>query len=148
MESAPEAQEGHASCLTKRIIATRIQYMQKMLTWSLAVSCAVAGSVMAAEDERESVCTRLESALEQQVEALEKVKDAADAAEAVSKVNAALQAQKALFGVDETELWQYIDRTPQTKVALMRMLQRLAAEVDRISKENFYGNADLKKLLF
>ncbi len=122
--------------------------MQKMLTWSLAVSCAVAGSVMAAEDEWESVCTRLESALEQQVEALEKVKDAADAAEAVSKVNAALQAQKALFGVDETELWQYIDRTPQTKVALMRMLQRLAAEVDRISKENFYGNADLKKLLF
>ena len=76
------------------------------------------------------------------------MKDAADAAEAVSKVNAALQAQKALFGVDETELWQYIDRTPQTKVALMRMLQRLAAEVDRISKENFYGNADLKKLLF
>ena len=122
--------------------------MQKMLTWSLAVSCAGAGSVMAAEDEWESVCTRLESALEQQVEALEKVKDAADAAEAVSKVNAALQAQKALFGVDETELWQYIDRTPQTKVALMRMLQRLAAEVDRISKENFYGNADLKKLLF
>ncbi len=121
--------------------------MQKMLTCSLALTCAVAGSVMAAEEEWESVCTRLESALEQQVEALEKVKDAAGAAEAVSEVTSALQAQKALFGVDETELWHYIDRTPQAKVALMRMLQRLAAEVDRLSKENFYGNADLQKLL-
>lgn len=121
--------------------------MQKMLIWGLAALCLTPGVVRAADADMHDVCTRLEAAIELQIEALEDIRDASAAAAALPEIKEALSAQKALFGVDETELWNYIDRTEQEKVMLMRALQRLAAEVDRISKADFYGNAELKELL-
>ena len=122
--------------------------MQKMLMSLMVGSCVVL-SVQAAEDaELASVCNQLESALERQVEALTSVKDSASAAEALPEIRQALDAQKSLFGVDERELWNYIDHTENVKVPLMRVLQRLAAQVDRLKKADFYGNRELKALIF
>lgn len=122
--------------------------MQKMLMSLMVGSCVVL-SVQAAEDaELASVCNQLESALERQVVALTSVKDSASAAEALPEIRQALDAQKALFGVDEHALWNYIDHTDSVKTALMRVLQRLAAQLDRLDKVNFYDNAELKVLLF
>ena len=122
--------------------------MQKMLL-GLMVGSGVVVSVQAAEDaELASVCSRLEAALERQVDALVSVRDSASAAEALPEIRLSLEAQKALFGVDERELWNYIDHTENVKVPLMRVLQRLAAQVDRLKKADFYGNQELKDLIY
>lgn len=124
-----------------------MQSMQKMLIGGLAALSLTPGVVWATDADMHDVCTRLEAAIELQIEALEDIRDASTAAAALPEIREALSAQKALFGVDETELWNYIDRTEQVKVMLMRALQRLAAEVDRISKSDYYGSAELKGLL-
>lgn len=126
-----------------------MQGMQKMSIWNaVGVLCVAASVAAASEAELDDVCRRLESALELQVVSLEKIIDAQSAAAALPQIREALDAQKALFGVDENELWNYIDRTEHIKVALMRMLQRIAAETDRISKADFFGNDELRTLLF
>lgn len=121
--------------------------MQKIIVSMLAGSCVVLSAQAADDTELAAVCERLETALEQQVEALSSIKDAETAAEYLPKVCESLDAQKALFGVDERELWNYIDHTDEVKTPLMRVLQRLAAQIDRLQKENFYGNAQLKQVL-
>lgn len=122
--------------------------MQKMLMGAV-VGCGIILNVAAADEAvSASVCQRLEAALEAQVSALSDVRDAASAAEALPAIRQSLADQKALFGVDERELWNYIDHTDEVKIPLMRVLQRMAAQVDRIEKENYYGCEELKKLLF
>lgn len=122
--------------------------MQKMIMGAV-VGCGMVLNVVAADDAAQaSVCQRLEAALEAQVAALSGVRDAASAAEALPAIRQALADQKALFGVDERELWNYIDHTDEVKIPLMRVLQRMAAQIDRIEKENYYGCEELKKLLF
>ena len=122
--------------------------MQKMILGAI-VGCGMVLNVVAADDAAlASVCQRLEAALEAQVEALSDVQDAASAAEALPAIRQSLADQKALFGVDERELWNYIDHTDEVKIPLMRVLQRMAAQIDRIEKENYYGCSELKKLLF
>ncbi len=113
----------------------------------LAGSCVVLSAQAAEDAELASVCDRLETALEQQVEALTSIKDEETASEYLPKVNESLAVQKALFGVDERELWNYIDHTDEVKIPLMRVLQRLAAQIDRLQKADFYGNQQLKKTL-
>lgn len=112
------------------------------------VGCGIILNVAAADEAvSASVCQRLEAALEAQVSALSDVRDAASAAEALPAIRQSL-ADQALFGVDERELWNYIDHTDEVKIPLMRLLQRMAAQIDRIEKENYYGCEELKKLLF
>ena len=113
------------------------------------VGCGMVLNVVAADDAAlASVCQRLEAALEAQVDALSDVRDAESAAEALSAIRQSLADQKALFGVDERELWNYIDHSDEVKIPLMRVLQRMAAQIDRIEKENYYGCEELKNLLF
>lgn len=122
--------------------------MQKMLMGAV-VGCGMVMNVVVADDSvMASVCQRLEAALEAQVTALSDVRDAASAAEALPAIRQSLADQKALFGVDERELWNYIDHTDEVKTPLMRVLQRMAAQIDRIEKENYFGCEELKKLLF
>lgn len=122
--------------------------MQKMIMGAF-VGCGMVLSAFAAEDaELASVCQRLEAALEAQVAALSDVRDAASATEALPTIRQSLADQKALFGVDERELWNYIDHTDEVKIPLMRVLQRMAAQIDRIERENFYGCEEMKNLLF
>lgn len=122
--------------------------MQKMVMGAV-VGCGMVLNVVAADDAAlASVCQRLEAALEAQVDALSDVRDAESAAEALSAIRQSLADQKALFGVDERELWNYIDHSDEVKIPLMRVLQRMAAQIDRIEKENYYGCEELKNLLF
>ncbi len=121
--------------------------MQRTILSMLGVSCAVLGAQAAEEVGFADVCNKLEAALEQQVDALASVSDAASAAASIPAIQKSLAAQKSLFGVNERELWNYIDHTEGVKTPLMRVLQRLAAQVDRLKKANFYGNMELKKLL-
>lgn len=113
----------------------------------LAGSCLVLSAQAAEISELAAVCDKLEAALEQQVSALSSISDAESAAEALPEIKKSLAEQKALFGVDERELWNYIDHTNEVKTPLMRVLQRLAAQVDRLKKAEFYGNQQLKQLL-
>lgn len=114
---------------------------------ALLSGCMVLSAAAAAETEAESVCERLEDAIEAEIDALESVKDAESAQSAIADVQKALDAQKALFGVDEYALWNYIEHTGNVKEVLMRCLQRLAAEIDRLEKANFYGNTELRALV-
>ncbi len=121
--------------------------MQKMFMSLMAGGCVVLCAQAAETSELATVCDRLEAALEQQVSALSSISDAESAAAALPEILQSLAAQKALFGVDERELWNYIDHTNEVKTPLMRVLQRLAAQVDRLMKVDFYGNLQLKQLL-
>lgn len=121
--------------------------MQKMFMGALLSGCMVLSAAAAAEADAESVCERLEDAIEAEIDALESVKDAESAQSAIADVQKALDAQKALFGVDEYELWNYIEHTGNVKEVLMRCLQRLAAEIDRLEKVKFYGNTELRALV-
>lgn len=122
--------------------------MQKMIMGAF-VGCGMVLSAFAAEDaELAAVCQRLEAALEAQVAALSDVRDSASASEALPAIRQSLADQKALFGVDERELWNFIDHSDEVKIPLMRVLQRMAAQIDRIAKENYYGCEELKTLLF
>lgn len=122
--------------------------MQKMLMSVLVGGSAVLSVYAAEESELAAVCDRLEKALEQQVDALSSIKDAASAAAALPAIERSLADQKALFGIDERELWNYIDHTEMVKVSLMRILQRLGAQADRLKKADFFGNKQLESLLF
>lgn len=106
--------------------------------------CAVAQ----AEEQYAATCDTIESLLERQVEVLRDIRDESSAAELVPALKKCREEQKALFGVDESELWHYIDRTVEVKTALMRLLQKIVAETDRISKANCYGNQELRGLLY
>lgn len=121
--------------------------MQKIFMSMLVGSCVVVSTQAAEDAELASVCDKLAAALEQQVEALTSIKDEETASAYLPKVNESLAAQKALFGVDERELWNYIDHRDEVKVPLMRVLQRLAAQIDRLQKADFYGNRQLKQVL-
>ena len=91
------------------------------------------------------------ASLEQEVVALEKVQQAADAPGAVASVQAALNTQQqlrdTLRGDGEKELWVYIDNTADAKQPLVYVMVRLAVQFKRMAENNFFDNAGLRELL-
>lgn len=91
------------------------------------------------------------TSLEQEVVALEKVQQAADASEAAASVQAALKTQQqlrdSLQGDGERELWVYIDNTADAKQPLVDVMVRLAVQFKRMAENNFFDNAELRELL-
>lgn len=91
------------------------------------------------------------ASLEQEVVALEKVQQAADAPGAVASVQAALNTQRqlrdTLRGDGEKELWVYIDNTADAKQPLVDVMVRLAVQFKRMAENNFFDNAELRELL-
>ena len=91
------------------------------------------------------------ASLEQEVVALEKVQQAADAPGAVASVQAALNTQRqlrdTLRGDGEKELWVYIDNTADAKQPLVDVMVRLALQFKRMAENNFFDNAELRELL-
>ena len=91
------------------------------------------------------------ASLEQEVVALEKVQQAADAPGAVASVQAALNTQRqlrdTLRGDGEKELWVYIDNTADAKQPLVDVMVRLAVQFKRMAENNFFDNGELRELL-
>lgn len=86
-------------------------------------------------------------ALNQQTEALEDIETSADAAEAALSVMDAQRVLKELMSVDEKALWDYIENTEDKKKDIIDIMVRLALQYDRLKKNNYFDNADLKELL-
>lgn len=107
-----------------------------------------ATAVYAADaDPMADACKRLKAALEQEVAALESIKEPGDAAGAVEAVRASLLAQEDLFAVSEKELWLYIDNTEGVKQPLVDLLERLALQFARLEDSSYFGNEELRALL-
>lgn len=94
-----------------------------------------------------SVYEQMYAALEQKVEALEKIEQPSDAAAAVEPVRSALAALKELLTVDQQELWLFIDNTRDKKQALIDLLDRLALQYSKLETSGYYGNAELNEML-
>lgn len=113
----------------------------------LPVFFASSALYAAENDPMACVYESLLHALNQEVAALEKIEEPADAAGVVEEVKAALTAQKELLAVDAKELWQYIDNTEGKKQPLIDVLERLALQFGRLEKTNYFDSADLRSLL-
>lgn len=109
--------------------------------------CALSVCVAQAASE-EDICERLAEGLEEKVEILAAVKDAASAAAAVQPLQKVLTDLDALHGqVDESALWLYIENHPKVKQELIEALQLLSVQFLRLQKNSFYGNEALEQLL-
>lgn len=107
-----------------------------------------ASAIYAAEqDPMVAVCERLVEALEQEVEALESIKEPSDAAACVDKLRSSLQALEDLFAEDEKLLWQYIDNTSGAKQPIIDVLEQLALQFARVEQARYFGNEELRRLL-
>jgi hypothetical protein len=67
--------------------------------------------------------------------------------DALEDLRASLTALEALFEMDEKELWMYNDNTEGAKQPIVDELERLAVQFIRVSREKFFGNAELRNLL-
>lgn len=117
--------------------------------YKMLVPLIFAGSVLhaAAVEPMAEACSRLVAALGQETAALQKMQTAADVSGALEDLRASLAALEALFEVDEKELWMYIDNTEGAKQPIVDELERLAVQFIRVSREKFFGNAELRNLL-
>lgn len=110
------------------------------------VACAVPSAVAA--DAPEVTCAKLREALQAQVELMEGVRSAEDAAKAISPLRKSQEKQNELFGADDEALWEYISNTDGVKQPLVELLQRMAVQLSRLEDCNYYDNAELKELLY
>lgn len=110
------------------------------------VACAVPSAVAA--DAPEVTCAKLREALQTQVELMEGVRSAEDAAKAISPLRKSQEKQNELFGADDEALWEYISNTDGVKQPLVELLQRMAVQLSRLEECNYYDNAELKELLY
>lgn len=110
------------------------------------VACAVPAA--AAADAPEVTCAKLREALQAQVELMEGVRSAEDAAKAISPLRKSQEKQNELFGADDEALWEYISNTDGVKQPLVELLQRMAVQLSRLEECNYYDNAELKELLY
>ena len=110
-----------------------------------------ASAVYASADPVVDAYEALLASFEQEVVALEKIQQAADAVAAVASVQAALDTQKQLrvtLGSEgEKELWVYIDNTAGAKQPLVDVMVRLAVQFKRVEENQFFDNAALRELL-
>ncbi len=113
----------------------------------LPILFAATSAYAAEADPMVSVYEQMYAALEQKVEALEKIEQPSDAAAAVEPVRSALAALKELLTVDQQELWLFIDNTRDKKQALIDLLDRLALQYSKLETSGYYGNAELKEML-
>lgn len=113
----------------------------------LPILFAVPAVYAADSDPMAGIYERLYAALEQEVEALENIEQAADVASALEQLRASLAAQSELLSVDQNELWLYIDNTKDRKQALVDLLVRLALEFLRVEKAAYFDSDELKALL-
>lgn len=113
----------------------------------LVIAACVAPALHAADSPAET-CAKLQAALRTEVELLEKVRSAEEAADVLSSLRRSQKEQTELFGSDDAELWEYISNTDGVKQPLVELLQRLAAQLSRLEDCNYYDNAELKELLY
>lgn len=110
---------------------------------------------VAAADDAASMCARLDAGLQEQLRILDSIQDASSASAHVAALAANFAHLKALsdsMDVDDahcrtTELWRYIDSTPDVKPRLVGCVQKISIHFERIEKAEFYGCAELKALL-
>lgn len=118
-----------------------------LLACSFALAACIAPAAHAADSPAE-VCTKLNAALTQEVELLEKLRSADDVKGILSDLRRSQKKQSDLFGSDDAALWDYISNTDGVKQPLIELLQRLAAQLSRLEDCNYYDNAELKELLY
>lgn len=155
----PLCQEKFVPLVLKSIIQldiclfiSRISCMKQAFVF-LALG-GVAACVATANDAA-SMCARLDAGLQAQLRILDSIQDASSASAHVAELAANFAHLKALsesMDVDDahcktTELWRYIDSTPDVKPRLVGYVQQISIRFERIEKAEFYGCAELKELL-
>lgn len=115
--------------------------------YTVSALFALSACVLQAASE-EDVSEALLAALEEQVELLTEVTDAASAAAALPRLKENMAALAALNGrVPENRLWLYIDNSPEVKIPLIEQLQLLSVQLVRLEQAEFYGNSALSAQL-
>ena len=131
--------------LTSFLCGTRIQRMK--CASLIPALFGVAACVVQAAGEGD-ICKRLSAGLAAQESVLMGAKDATSAAQAVPELRRVLAELAALHEqADADALWLYIENHPDVKNELMECLLKLAKQFERLKKEKFYGNAELRAAL-
>ena len=100
-----------------------------------------------AQEEIEA-CAQLETALREQLRALQSMTNEVSARTALIALEKAQQKLRKLNEqTDEKELWRYIDNTPGVKQPLITILEDTMVQLQRIERANFFGNDELKRKL-
>ena len=110
---------------------------------------------VAAADDVSSMCDKLTSGLDAQLSILSSIQDAQSAAAHVAELQENFDALKVLSdsmdgegdACKTTELWRYIDSSPEIKPRLVRCVQQISIHFHRIESAEFYGCEPLKNLL-
>lgn len=110
---------------------------------------------VATADDVSRMCDDLTSGLDAQLRILSSIQDAQSAAAQVSDLQKNFDALKNLSkSMDDkddscktTELWRYIDSSPEIKPRLVRCVQQISIHFHRIETAEFYGCEALKNLL-
>ncbi len=120
------------------------------LQWRLP-ALMISGACMICAAQAEEVvetCAQLESALREQLQALQSVTNETGVQAALSALSKAQQKLSELNErTDEKELWRYIDNTPGVKQPFITILEDTMVQLQRIEKANFFGSDELKRKL-
>ncbi len=111
---------------------------------------AIVVPVVGAEQTQDAVkmCRELQQGLSTQVRILSSVTDARTAQAALGPLTASMQTLSRMkAGTNEAELWIYLDNTPGVKLPIIAALEDLMVQLQRLEKNNFFGNPQLRSLL-
>lgn len=112
----------------------------------VVLSAALCCAVHAADVE---VCYgALQAGLAEQVGILAGIKDGRTAAALLPALKTNVAKLADLSGPSRSaELWQHIDNTPGAKQELVRLVQGISGQLQRLEKAGCYGDGELKALL-